>query len=782
MKMSRNRRVGVSGIMTLISAISLLVANTTKAATYPQLILSDNPVVYYEFEEIQGASQAMDSTTNGINATYVYDTGSDGTFPELGLPGIDTNSIFFKFYTDPDLSVHYGDVDIPYNALLNPVQTNGSGLGTAFSAEIWLQPTVQPAGEIIACRSANLAATAAAFTATLPAGIFINRRGRRAFWILNVHQAGIFSQISSIPIQLLNWYHLVVTFDTTNFIFYINGTAVSTNNGVGYLANPSADGHIGTGFNVGFNPFDGGADEAAIYGYALSPAQILAHYQLGTNSFRVANTPPSFITLPVSQTNYSGTPVTFTASANGTTPLHYQWFRGATAINGATSGSYTFTSQYPADNNATFSVTVSNVVSSTNSGPVTLTVLTNVNIVNPPTSITRNIGSNSWAAFRVAANGALPVSYQWYDNTTGPSVLISGATNDTLWIKGLSTNASFNVTVSNPFTSTNVGPAALTVQTRPVNVPITKYAQIVVADSPVAYWRLDETNADGGTATDAVGSFDGTYTDGTGSFLFGAATGIPHETDGAVGVTNTSSIQIPFALELNPDGPWSAGNVDTALLARREWRRLSRLSFRPSINVFPNPYNGWYVYQQPGANNFAFAPQPGNGFITANPDDPANSNQLVPFKWYHLVVTDDGTTFTVYVNGEARASFPVSGDQFIPNGAGILPNGTIAQSPGFRNTVLGQRTDAQFPYTGGIDDTAFYNYALSAQQVQLHYLNQVRLSFITSAPNKLILSWPVGKLLSSTNVTGPYTPVGGATSPYTNTAASRMFYRVQSQP
>ena len=109
--------------------------------------------------------------------------------------------------------------------------------------------------------------------------------------------------------------------------------------------------------------------------------------------------------------------------------------------------------------------------------------------------MTRNIGTNSWVAFRVAANGALPIKYQWYNDTSGPSVAIPGATNATYWIKGISTNASFNVLVSNPFTSNTPPDATLTAQTRPVIVPITKYAQLVVSDSPVAYWRLDETNA-----------------------------------------------------------------------------------------------------------------------------------------------------------------------------------------------------------------------------------------------------------------------------------------------
>ena len=143
--------------------------------------MSDNPVVYYEFEEMQGAPQAVDSTTNAINATYVYDTGSAGTFPELGLPGIDTNSIFLKFYTDPDLSVHYGDVDIPYNALLNPAQTNGSGLGTAFSAEIWLQPTVQPASGDYRVPFSEFGGYGSGIYANASGWNFYQSRGHRAF-------------------------------------------------------------------------------------------------------------------------------------------------------------------------------------------------------------------------------------------------------------------------------------------------------------------------------------------------------------------------------------------------------------------------------------------------------------------------------------------------------------------------------------------------------------------------------------------------------------------------
>ncbi len=521
---------------------------------------------------------------------------------------------------------------------------------------------------------------------------------------------------------------------------------------------------------------------------ADSKAQILAHSSTGHQLHPRVNTnvAPFFLTEPSSTTNISGTPVTFTATANGTTPLSYQWLRGTNKIAGATNNSYSFTSHYPADDGAVFSVTVTNIAGVTNSNPVTLSVSTNINIISAPFSVTRNSGSNSWVDFRVIANGALPLTYQWNDDTSGTPVPIPGATNDNLWIKGLSTNASYDVVVANPFTSNNPPSAQLNVQARPVTVPITKYAKVVVADSPVAYWRLDETNADGGTATDAVGSFDGTYTDGAlsgGTFLFGLPTAIPHETDSAVGLTNGCAIQIPFALELNPEVTWSAETwIQPYSLGANgnDYRVVLSSQFNDLTGV--DPYNGWYLYQQPNANNFALAPQPGNGFITAGPNDPAHGNIIVPFQWYHVVFTDDGITFTVYINGQARTSFPVAGDQFIANGAGVLPNGQIGQGVNLGNTVIGQRTDLQFgTFIGTVDDTAFYNYALSPQQVVTHFLNQVKLTSTKSGKN-LILSWPVGTLQSSHTAHGGYANVVGAVSPYTVAiTTTNTYYRVQTQ-
>jgi hypothetical protein len=198
-------------------------------------------------------------------------------------------------------------------------------------------------------------------------------------------------------------------------------------------------------------------------------------------------------------------------------------------------------------------------------------------------------------------------------------------------------------------------------------------------------------------------------------------------------------------------------------------------------NEYPFPYNGWYIYQQPN-DTFAFVPQPGNGFLVAGPDDPAHGNLIVASNWYHLVVTDDTTNFYVYINGELRTSFAVSGDQYIADGVGINPDGSagLGGADG-GNFVIGQRTDGAWnTFEGTVDDTAVYNYALTPQQVALHYADAAALTIAKSGGNAA-LTWPTGILQQSTNLAGAFTDVVGATSPYTNSLSGpgAIFYRVR---
>jgi hypothetical protein len=451
---------------------------------------------------------------------------------------------------------------------------------------------------------------------------------------------------------------------------------------------------------------------------------------------------------------------------------------GSGPIPNATNASYSLVSHYPGDDGAGYFVTVSNAIGVTESDIATNYVSTDIVIEGPPFSITRNVGSH--AAFRVAAVGALPIGYQWSASTDGGTTFqaLPGQTGDTLWLTNVQLSASGNqyaVIVTNPFTSYS-NSATLTVQPRAVNVPLTGYAAIVAADNPVAYWRLDEPT--GSTnAVDAVGSFDGAYSTNVGNIVWGIASGIPNNLDFAADFQDEQStnigqggqVDIPYALELNPWGPWSAeawvrpDGIDDAI--RVPFSSLSDTNYEDNET-------GWNIYQFPTPGSWVlniFNGGSGSGYTGTDEHTP-----LTPGSWYHLVVTDDGNKIQLYVNGVAGgANTTVADSGFLPQGLNGDTN--VAGS----EEVIGQGSDGAYNgANAGIDDVAFYNYALTPAQIQSHYLNKA--SLIVSQPGpQPVLTWPVGILLGTSDLSQPFTPVSGATSPYTvPLTGSQFFYKV----
>jgi Concanavalin A-like lectin/glucanases superfamily len=414
-------------LLVPFAAIFVLLGIASANAGYPELILPNNPAAYYRLEELPGATIAVDSSPNHFDATYVYNSGSSS--PALGNPGIATNSAGFNGGTTADK----GFVLIPYHSELNP-QMPDLQHGAPFSVECWVQATTQPPAYSVPLASFGHYNDPAPFGNASGWNIY-QTPGPNSSWIFNLKTVGFFNWTGAI--ELLKWYHLVFTFDGSAGYFYINGVEASSLGGItAYLANPSYNGQIAAGDNVGFLPFVGGVDEVAFYTNALSLATVVADYQLGTNSLRAVPTPPGFLQQPSSRTNFHGTTASFSTVVSGTQPVTYQWYRGASPIPNATNRDYSLTAKYPADDGATFSVAVTNIVSGTNSAVATLTVLTNLDILNQPYGpITRNVGSK--AAFRVVATGAVPITYEWYEVKAGVTNLIPNATSDTLWLSSV---------------------------------------------------------------------------------------------------------------------------------------------------------------------------------------------------------------------------------------------------------------------------------------------------------------------------------------------------------
>gem|GEM_PF-3424047 len=218
---------------------------------------------------------------------------------------------------------------------------------------------------------------------------------------------------------------------------------------------------------------------------------------------------PSVITTqPIAKTVSVGQVATFTVAATGTPAPTYQWRKNGTAISGATSTSYTTPATTAADNNAAFSVVVTNGAGSVTSASATLTVLSSPTITSQPQSQSVSVGQS--ATFAVTASGSPTLTYQWRKN----SVTIPGATTASYVTPAATTadsGALFSVVVTNSHGSVTSGDATLTVASPPsiTTQPLPKTVtegqpatfSVVAAGSPTPsyQWRRNGVNISGAT-------------------------------------------------------------------------------------------------------------------------------------------------------------------------------------------------------------------------------------------------------------------------------------------
>jgi hypothetical protein len=179
--------------------------------------------------------------------------------------------------------------------------------------------------------------------------------------------------------------------------------------------------------------------------------------------------PPAIASQPTNVTAALGNPVSFTATAGGTGPLHFQWFKNSGAISGANSNVLSFAAVTTNDA-ASYYVVVTNAVGTASSSSATLTVLIPPAIVSQPAGVNALVGTN--VTFTVSASGSPTLTYQWrkagLNLSNGGNV--SGATSTTLMLANVSAAdiANYSVIVSNAVGGVTSGSAALNVLSLPV--------------------------------------------------------------------------------------------------------------------------------------------------------------------------------------------------------------------------------------------------------------------------------------------------------------------------
>ena len=160
--------------------------------------------------------------------------------------------------------------------------------------------------------------------------------------------------------------------------------------------------------------------------------------------------PPSIASNPIGTTVTVGGSYTFSVTANGTSPLSYQWNQstdGGVTFNpvaGATNSTYAI-SPVGLANAGVYTVTVTNIAGSVTSNPATLNVVQPPSISVQPAGTTLAIGASY--TLSVTASGTPPPTFQWYLNGSP----IIGATSSTFKINSASgaSAGEYTVVISN---------------------------------------------------------------------------------------------------------------------------------------------------------------------------------------------------------------------------------------------------------------------------------------------------------------------------------------------
>ncbi|MGQ4648473.1 two-partner secretion domain-containing protein [Lyngbya aestuarii] len=216
------------------------------------------------------------------------------------------------------------------------------------------------------------------------------------------------------------------------------------------------------------------------------------------------------------------------------------------------------------------------------------------------------------------------------------------------------------------------------------------YGEVVQADGPVAYWRLDETIDT--SATDASGNnFNGTYTGGVAQGLPGVS-GTAADFDGTGG-----------AVEIGQVAPGSGLDIQNQSFTVEAW--LKPEENPPEEQVYLGMHSDDVQRQSlnlklkdEGSIRFGYFNNTLNG-----PEDTVNFGE----GWYHVVTTYDqpSDTSRIFVNGQ----------QVDRGSDGPFEGGP----PSVR--IGSWRDAADLPFKGLIDEVAVYRTALPTETVVAHY-------------------------------------------------------------
>jgi hypothetical protein len=249
------------GFVILLGACGRLgfgASGTTDAApgpSYQEAVLADQPLAYYRFEETAGAV-AVDSSGHGNDCTYRVNGGTIDYAVAGALPDPSNHAIGFAGLGNPgggtEAYARFPSTVYPWSG--------------DFTIELWIAPGMSPPMN---------------WDNSLVVSEVYPTSGFRTGWTVDLlpelwttESGGTADLLAATPMLAGAWNHLAFTKHGASVTIYLDGASIATGDIDYVVPPPVADGGIGSLEGM---PSSGRFDEVAIYGVALSPAQIAAH-------------------------------------------------------------------------------------------------------------------------------------------------------------------------------------------------------------------------------------------------------------------------------------------------------------------------------------------------------------------------------------------------------------------------------------------------------------------------------------------------------------------------
>jgi len=405
---------------------------------------------------------------------------------------------------------------------------------------------------------------------------------------------------------------------------------------------------------------------------------------------------------------YLATPFALTVGASGLAPLSYQWRRDGSPIPDATTATYSVASAAYADSGS-YTVVVTNTAGAVTSSPVAINVVQGApTITSQPVGGTRFLGG--YLSLNVSVAGSPPFQFQWKRD----GVNVPGGTTNVFTLPNLAPAdaGSYVLYITNSFGNASSAPASLAL----IPVAPGSYAEEIVTNRPVAYYRLNE----GATPWD-IPTVASDYVGGNDAYHTNVYT--------IEGIRPAAYLGMESANHAALYGGTAASSTTVSLM-----NNLSQFTlmgwFNPSVwpQLTPGGSSRVALFGQNDVAEFGFHSAnkvgmwtPGGGFVEFDA-----TSLISAGNWYFIVAVGDGSKVTFYLNGNEAA---IRSQTTTNYGSSSYP---------FR-IGYGVLDSGANEFQGNIDEVALFNRALSVAEVNAIYSKAVG---VATPPS--ILVQPVG--------------------------------------